>query len=342
MKKFYTLFVCLLTFASANSQTPVDLGYATLLWEDNFDYYNPNNWILVNDGDHVENKQIYRANNVQFNNGVVNLILKNELLVFNELDTIPDSWACGKQDLLTYHFSSGWMETTNPKSFGFGYLEARMKLPNNPFSSPGFWCWRNDDFPFENEAEIDILELKDSSDLNYSTTGYSTNIHTNATNSFPAYPEKNYYMEISPTNFDFTEWHVYGLEKSPYRLVWYLDGIPVRILYGHFILDDERTVFNVKVQQFANDNQVINTSMQVDYFKMYKINYNCQNDGVICGGMFPSNSYFTTLNIGNNTCANVVPIGSNLKLNAQDYIQINQNFNCPVGAELLLQTGMCH
>jgi hypothetical protein len=72
------------------------------------------------------------------------------------------------------------------------------------------------------------------------------------------------------------------------------------------------------------------------------VNYNCQNNGVICGGLFPQNSHFETLTVGLNECVNNLPFGANIILNAHEFIQLNKNLNCPVGTELLLQTGMCH
>ncbi len=323
------------------AQTPVDLGYVTLEWQDDFDSLNQNNWIIVNNCDHGGDPQIYKTGNVTFENGKMKIQLKNELTTFNELDTIPDSYACGTHDTTVYNYSSGWVETTNPKAFGFGYIEARMKLPADYHASSGFWTWRDDDFPFYNEAEVDILEMTKDSVSNFTTTKFSTNVHTNTSGNFPAYAEIDLYEEIAPSNFYFTEWHTYGLEKLPNKLIWYVDGVPVRILYNHNILDEERTIFNLMLRKSSVFQTQVNQTLEIDFFRSYSLNYDCLGDGVICGSLFPANSAFQTLNVGNNNCSNNIPVGSNMVLKAQEYIQLNKNFNCPIGAELLLLTGMC-
>jgi len=342
MKTLYLSLINLLISINAVSQTPVDLGYATLVWQDDFDSLNLNNWIVVNNCDHAGDPQLYKSGNVSFSNGTMNIVLKNEITTLNEFDTIPDSYACGTHDTTEYYYSSGWVETTNSRAFGYGYIEARMKLPADYHASTGFWTWRDDDFPFLNEAEIDIVEMTTDPLSLFTTTKFSTNIHTNMSGTFPNYDERpELYQEINPVNFDFTEWHTYGIEKLPYKLIWYVDNIPVRILYNHYMFDEERIIFNMMIRKSSGLPSSINQLLQIDYFRSYSLNYNCQNNGTICGGLFPTNSAYQTLTVGNNSCANNVPNAANIVLKAQEFIQLNNNFNCPVGAELLLLTGMC-
>ncbi|MFM1810193.1 MAG: hypothetical protein RLZZ382_1418, partial [Bacteroidota bacterium] len=296
---------------------------------------------VVNNCDHGGDAQIYKTGNVSFANGKMKILLKDELTIFNEFDTIPDSYACGTHDTTVYNYSSGWVESTNPRAFGYGYIEARMKLPADFHASGGIWTWRDDDFPFFNEAEIDINEMTLDPIENFTTTKFSTNVHTNMSGDFPLYDEMDLYEEITPNNFDFTEWHTYGLEKLPNKLIWYVDGVPVRILYNHNIFDEERIIFNLKIRKSTAYPISINQTLEIDYFRSYSLNYDCLVDGVICGSLFPVNSAFQTLNVGNNNCSNNIPVGSNMVLKAQEYIQLNKNFNCPIGAELLLLTGMC-
>lgn len=66
MKILYLSFLSLLLYVKVDAQTPVDLGYATLIWQDEFNYYNPNNWIIVNNGDHNGDPQLYKSGNVTF------------------------------------------------------------------------------------------------------------------------------------------------------------------------------------------------------------------------------------------------------------------------------------
>ena len=343
MKVLYLSFINLLFSINIFCQTPVDLGYVTLDWQDDFDSLNLNNWIVVNNCDHAGDPQLYKSGNVSFANGKMNLVLKNEITLLNELDTIPDSYACGTHDTTEYYYSSGWVETTNPRAFGYGYIEARMKLPADYHASTGFWTWRDDDFPFFNEAEIDIVEMCVGQFQTFSTLKFSTNIHTNFSGNYPNYLERpELYKEIKPANFDFTQWHTYGIEKLPNKLIWYVDNMPVRILYDHYMFDEERIIFNLMLRPASGLPNSINQTLQIDYFKSYTFNYNCQNNGVVCGGLFPLNTAYQTVTVGNGNCTNIVPNGVNLVLKAEEFIQINENFYCPIGAEILLLTGMCY
>lgn len=342
MKILYLSFFNLILLFKVLSQTPVDLGYVTLDWQDDFDSLNQNNWIVVNNADHNGNPQLYKNGNVTFSNGKMNITLKNEITTFSQLDpSQEDSYACGSYHSLQYDYSSGWVETTNWRAFGYGYIEARMKFPTDYHASGGFWTWRDDDFPFFNEAEVDIVEMTLDPLSTFTTSKFSTNVHTNTSGNFPLFDEIDSYKVINPLNFDFTEWHTYGLEKLPFKLIWYVDGAPVRIIYDHVIFDEERIIFNLMLRDPSSVTSSINQTIEIDYFRSYSLNYNCLGDGVICSSLFPSNSAFQTLNVGNNTCVNNVPNGANIVLKAQDFIQLNNNFNCPIGAKLLLLTGMC-
>ena len=37
------------------------------------------------------------------------------------------------------NFTSGFVETKGKKSWTYGYIEARIKMPNNKSTWPGFW-----------------------------------------------------------------------------------------------------------------------------------------------------------------------------------------------------------
>jgi beta-glucanase (GH16 family) len=340
-----TFAIILMSLNIGRSQTPVDLGFATLVWEDDFDFHDPTKWIIINDCDHNGDQQVYRNSNVSFAGGSMKINLRNEQVNYPSTNiNIPNySWACGGINDTSYNYTSGWVESTNIRSFHYGYIEAKIKFENEPFSSCGFWCWRNDGQQnYNNEAEIDIFELANDNLTNYQTSKFSTNIHSNLSQQYPNYPEINYYYEVSPTGFDFTEWHTYGIEKSPDRLIWYLDGEIIRILYNHHMIDPQRIIFNQMIVNLQSLPSTINSTMEISSFKCYDVNYACQGDGVICGSLFPNNVVFSNLSVGNNNCSNSINLGSTVVLKAQNSITLNNNFDCPLGGQLILQTGGCH
>lgn len=349
MLKKITLKAFVLILISINyghSQTPVDLGFATLVWEDDFDFHDSSKWIIINDCDHDGDQQVYRNSNVSFSGGTMKINLRNEQINYPSTNiNIPNfSWACGGIHNTNFNYTSGWVESTNTRSFNYGYIEATIKFPDNYFAAPGFWCWRNDgQVSYSNDSEIDIVESVDDGLHNsYSTSIYSTNIHTNASGAYLSYPETPRYVEISKPNFSFSDWHTYGLEKSPDRIIWYLDHQIVRIIYNHQMIDPERIIFNLMIKNLSNLPANINETLQIDNFRCFEVDYDCQNNGVICASLFPNNNVFSTLNVGNNNCSNTVNIGSQVVLKAQNNITLNNNFFCPIGGELFLLTGGCH
>jgi beta-glucanase (GH16 family) len=328
------------------AQTPVQQGFATLNWSDEFNSPNisTNNWLLVNNCDHVEANQLYKSSNIAVSNGALSITIKNEVTTFPSVDPsqVIYSSACGYYDNLIYYYSSGWLESQYLKSFDKGYIEARIKMPSTLKVFPGFWLWRDEDQNITNDAEIDIFEhVVEPTDL----SSYSTNIHTNTSPlDNPTFgPEYENYVAISKPAFNFNEWHTYGLEKSDDRIIWYLDGEIVRVLYNHNITDSQRIIFNIKVDaEAAQLGATIFDNMYIDYVRVYDLNYPCANNGVICSSLFPSSSSFENLSFGNGSCVNIVQPNTMYRFNAENSITIPNNFECPLGAQIILLTGGCH
>jgi beta-glucanase (GH16 family) len=292
----------------------------------------------------VEANQLYKSSNIAVSNGALSITIKNEITTFSSIDLsqVTYSSACGNYDNLIYNYSSGWLESQYYKSFDKGYIEARIKMPSSLKVFPGFWLWRDEDQIITNEAEIDIFEhVIVPTDL----TKYSTNIHTN-TNPLanPSFSQEyENYVAISKPGFNFNEWHTYGLEKSDDRIIWYLDGEVVRVLYNHNITDSQRIIFNIKVDGAAAQmGATIFDNMLIDYVRVYDLNYPCANNGVICSSLFPSSSSFENLSIGNGSCVNIVQPNAMYRFNAENSITIPNSFECPLGSQIILLTGGCH
>ncbi|MBF1033790.1 MAG: glycoside hydrolase family 16 protein, partial [Candidatus Nanosynbacter sp.] len=64
----------------------------------------------------------------------------------------------------TGDFTSGFVQTKGKADFKYGYIEARIKMPKNKSTWPGFWMSPSDkqygEWP--NSGEIDIVEAKGS------------------------------------------------------------------------------------------------------------------------------------------------------------------------------------
>lgn len=158
-------------------------------------------------------------------------------------------WWCKYQMLYgnPYPFTGGGVETQPAYNFKYGYIESRMKVEAGPSLWSAFWTFRGDGVTGgPNTAnEIDVFEILSSSTL------VKTNVHwdfcpetegpidpqygcgaTPVGEICAGIPCKNLDVQINNTN----TFHVYGLEWTPSKIVWYIDGVQVRVeanTYGH-------------------------------------------------------------------------------------------------------------
>lgn len=68
-------------------------------------------------------------------------------------------------------YASGWVETKNKVSFGYGTITARIKVPSGQGLWPAFWLKgaNEDTVPWPQSGEIDVLELPSTTTTIYST-----------------------------------------------------------------------------------------------------------------------------------------------------------------------------
>lgn len=68
-------------------------------------------------------------------------------------------------------YTSGWVETTNKMSLGYGTITARIKVPKGQGLWPAFWLKGADEEtnPWPGSGEIDVLELPSTTTTIYST-----------------------------------------------------------------------------------------------------------------------------------------------------------------------------
>lgn len=249
--KYTISILILLSSLILFGQAPSNDSHWQLDWKDNFNSLDTSIWEVANNFDHYGEPQMYRTDNVSVHQG--NLVLK-----------VKD------ESYLDHNYTSGWVETKQAYNTQFGYIESRIKLPFGHGFWPAFWTFvgsgvQND----SNAAEIDIFEMLGGAIPNPHTI--STNIHLN-------YPDKNASrMDIIPDNFNYTDWHTYGIEWSPNIIVWYVDGNPVRLLPNHGIIDPVRIILNLAIEPnyLPNSNTQFPSEMLVDYVRVYKLKNDC-------------------------------------------------------------------
>lgn len=117
------------------------------------------------------------------------------------------------------------------QSFKYGYFEVRAKAANNNIAS-SFWFFNRDNTNGE-QYEIDVYEHFPYTGWNDQTKSKS-NIHhfvwTQATGNVDQIPNYNYAATIENGGVN-TDWHTYGVMRTPGGIYFYVDGKKVRTIW---------------------------------------------------------------------------------------------------------------
>ncbi len=189
-----------------------------LVWHDEFDgnTLNLDNWNYELGVVRHNEPQYYRRENVIVKDG--NLILKAK-----------------REDFKDRSWTSGSIHTNNKAEFRNGRFEAKMKLSSNTSSFPAFWLYgaiENEVYTDEDGSlvgipgchfprcgEIDIIEhMNDYVQVGayYNTTWEITDDHEN---DYLATSQ----IRKSDSTIDFTQYHIFALEKTQTELKYYID-----------------------------------------------------------------------------------------------------------------------
>jgi len=338
-------------FAQTPTHSPADPHWK-LKWEDHFTTFDNSKWERMHYGTHDSGPQLYLESNVWVDdsNSNHNLVLaaNNNKATCPTPAPHPTVWTCGPCEAgKLYNYTAGWVETKEEYNVKYGYIEARIKLPHRKGVAHAFWTWKAEGETY-NMAEIDIFETYGSQRTNI----VNTCIYTCYPKDVPGCNDaKKYLREHNLSNFSFTDWHNYGLEWTSDRITWYIDGKSIRYLnnhnldpWGNGIIDPVRTIFNLAIEPdyLPSTSTPFQEYMYVDYFKVYKLKYNC--NAVITeaqGNGYDFNNYTSDVKkscIFKNTS---IPSGKNIFVRTTDFIELKENFEVPLGASLYLDNSPC-
>ena len=194
------------------------------VWRDEFDgnSLDGTKWTALNGGWKDENQQVRNCytrsdENINVSGGSLNLI-----------GLYKPGATCTGGNTKTGNFTSGFVQTKNKAYFKYGYIEARIKMPKNKSTWPGFWMSPNNS-PYgpgwPDWGEIDIVETKGSnrqfaaSDAHWrdkNTPTGQTGSHRNRQGVIPS--------SKFGTGNDTTEWHTYGVKWTEGKLEYFIDG----------------------------------------------------------------------------------------------------------------------
>ena len=184
-----------------------------------------------------------------------------------------------KERMGNQNYTSGRITTKGKKTFKYGKIEARMKLPSFSRSWPAFWMLgTNGGWP--KCGEIDIMEAINTENFTHGhvhwyTEGASYTGHADAGKSSEG---------VVPADFDRTQWHTYGIEWDKKSLKWYVDGLVFNTMnISSSDFDELRSnyfiLFNLAIggqwpglDEEGIDNSAFPTrsTMEVDYVRVYQ------------------------------------------------------------------------
>ena len=193
------------------------------VWRDEFDgnSLDGTKWTALNGGWGDEGQQVRNCytrsdENINVSGGSLNLI-----------GLYKPGATCTGGNTKTGNFTSGFVQTKNKAYFKYGYIEARIKMPKNKSTWPGFWMSPNNS-PYgpgwPDWGEIDIVEAKGSNRQFAASDAHwrDKNTPTGQTGS-----HRNRQGVIPSSKFgtnDTTEWHTYGVKWTEGKLEYFIDG----------------------------------------------------------------------------------------------------------------------
>lgn len=117
-----------------------------------------------------------------------------------------------KETAGTAQYTSARMKTENKKSFTYGRIEARIKLPVGQGLWPAFWTLGSNisTVGWPQCGEIDIMERINTDSLLYGTMHWNNNGHVSNGGKTTSSP---------------SEYHVYDVEWNATSITWHIDGV---------------------------------------------------------------------------------------------------------------------
>lgn len=223
-----------------------------LIWSDEFNGSIGPNWVFeTGSGGWGNNElQYYRRENATIENGALVITARRE-------------------NFGGASYTSARMKTQGLKTFRFGRIEARMKLPNFLGAWPAFWMLGANlpQVGWPASGEIDIMEHVNAENRVYGTIHWQ-----DANNRYASYGGN--------TATTVTDWHVYAVEWDTNAIRWYVDGTKyheVNIANGVNGTDEFQKDFFLLLNfavggnwpGFNVDNAALPAKMYVDYVRVY-------------------------------------------------------------------------
>ena len=148
-------------------------------------------------------EELYTPNNVAVSGGALHLTARRESATGPGVDGNPKS----------FNYTSGMVTTRDTFALSYGYVEWRAFVPAGQGMWPALWMLPSDNsWP----PELDVLEVVGKDTHTGAFTWYSVDGKPHPSPTYKTFP------------FDLaSDWHVYGVDREPSGITWYVDGKPI-------------------------------------------------------------------------------------------------------------------
>jgi beta-glucanase (GH16 family) len=252
MKKSILLLMTLIgiiTGSSLQAQT------WELVWADEFTNEISPDWVfeLGNGSNGWGNRelQFYRRENATIENGMLVITARRE-------------------NMSGFNYTSARMKTQGRKSWKYGKMEARIKLPAVQGTWPAFWMLGDNitSVGWPACGEIDIMEQVNTDQEVHGTIHWQD--HNNRYANFGGKKAT-----------DVTEFHIYSIEWNPTSIRWFLDGVQYHVvniangINGTSEFHEKQfLLLNMAIggnwPGFTINNEAFPVQMLVDYVRVYR------------------------------------------------------------------------
>ena len=187
------------TVKAAEPAQNIDISKMKVNWSDEFngtelnsDHWTPEigngNWGWGNN-----EKEYYRANNISVSDGTMKIKAQTEKVG-------------------SYNWTSGRIKSAGKVNIGYGYVEARIKIPSSQGIWPAFWMLGTNGKTWPACGEIDIMEA------------FNTRSDIQSTIHYPKWNGADQYIYTNKNVDNKTEWHTYGCYRDGKICAFYIDG----------------------------------------------------------------------------------------------------------------------
>ena len=290
MKKlFYLLFVLVITANISNAQPPALLNQNyKLVYRDDFDNGVVAPWGADNETEHGGDdceKQVYLAKNVTESEGWLHIKAMKE-----DYTCVPYTKTASR----TFKYTSG--QVISPMNLTYGYFEIRCGMPEFKGSWPAFWLIKGKEG--KEYQEIDIFEacgatpdkIKCGTYQEYTTkkvNGECQFIKDNdgidqSNKKDTRLPNSGYTKIPKTSNFNshINVINTYGVEWTPTKLKWFINGIEIFEEQNINLFDPEHIILNLAIDggcwcnkdcgNSCVDDDKLPASYDIDYVKIWQ------------------------------------------------------------------------